>query len=821
MNIFTLTPECIFYGYVLALDQLSVAPAGAYSLRKLKSAYTASAIRVRRSSDNAETDIGFATTSQTRTNLASIPVNNNSGGTTTGVTMTTLGSGTEFGQSYVDVRWQGIATVAGFAQFGHSLSGAFNANIHAPVTEGLVYTISLGVRLVAGTVPAGTWVFRALNRSAVGGPTTQPALNVPAMTSILQRYAISFVPPGGSAYVQPNLYVPIALNEVVDFTVRFYSANVEQGVGNLRPLLQRNVPEVVAGVGDLDVERIATFVGGENLLLRSEEFDNGVWGKLGGVIVTGNNATAPNGTTTADTMTGTAITPQLILNQAVTRTINVGDTYTVSMWVRNATPNLVLRIARSGAGTYEDAVIPVPVSSVWQRISVSRTFVNAQTGVRFDIAMSGSTANVSLEMWGSQLNQGQLYDYNPTTSTAISLTTAQNAFIPTWYDQGRYWHATKRNLLSYTEEFDNVAWGKNGTIITNTSTAPNNTSTADLFIPSVGSSAKTITGTSEIPSTNSKSIYAKANGYRFIQLNYTSSFSLAIANFDLQDGVVTAQSLGVASIQNVGNGWYRCSFVVTGTGLGSGTHGFTVVDSGNATRAMAMTGDGTSGVLFWGGQIELGSTATEYQPILAGTPLNATQATAGNQPSIVTAGVVNTVNGKPSILYNGTTTVLSATIPLEVETTGLFVAFNGNQTLGGSTHKALLAGNGTSFLSIGTTYGFSYSANSANLGVSLGNGTIEQRVELPNTISNALEIVGFTRTGNSTRIIRNGVLGTAGTQNRTTGFTSSYNIGADPSNTRYYTGGISEITLFASALSTTDRQLLERNQGQYYNITVA
>jgi hypothetical protein len=41
------------------LDSLSVSGAAAYSLRKLRTAYTGNAIRVRRSSDSAETNIGF------------------------------------------------------------------------------------------------------------------------------------------------------------------------------------------------------------------------------------------------------------------------------------------------------------------------------------------------------------------------------------------------------------------------------------------------------------------------------------------------------------------------------------------------------------------------------------------------------------------------------------------------------------------------------------------------------------------------------------------------------------------------------------------
>jgi hypothetical protein len=51
---------------------------------------------------------------------------------------------------------------------------------------------------------------------------------------------------------------------VVDFTMRFYTANVEQGIGNARPLLQRNVPEVIADIGDLDTAALMAFVGAGN-----------------------------------------------------------------------------------------------------------------------------------------------------------------------------------------------------------------------------------------------------------------------------------------------------------------------------------------------------------------------------------------------------------------------------------------------------------------------------------------------------------------------------------------------------------------------------
>ena len=80
----------------------------------------------------------------------------------------------------------------------------------------------------------------------------------------MQRGAVTEVAVAGAAYIQPGIYIPVSYGEVVDVTIRFYAANVEQAVGNARPLLQRNVPEVVADVGDLDAEALLTFVGGGN-----------------------------------------------------------------------------------------------------------------------------------------------------------------------------------------------------------------------------------------------------------------------------------------------------------------------------------------------------------------------------------------------------------------------------------------------------------------------------------------------------------------------------------------------------------------------------
>jgi hypothetical protein len=84
------------------------------------------------------------------------------------------------------------------------------------------------------------------------------------VTSTLQRGAQIQVAAANAAYIQPNIYMSVNNGEVVDVTIRFYAANVELGVGNARPLLQRNVPETIADIGELDAEALLSFVGNDS-----------------------------------------------------------------------------------------------------------------------------------------------------------------------------------------------------------------------------------------------------------------------------------------------------------------------------------------------------------------------------------------------------------------------------------------------------------------------------------------------------------------------------------------------------------------------------
>ncbi len=110
---------------------------------------------------------------------------------------------------------------------------------------------------------------------------------------------------------------------------------------------------------------------------------------------------------------------------------------------------------------------------------------------------------------------------------------------------------------------------------------------------------------------------------RYVQLTFAGNrfTQLGYANFDLQLGALavvsgtSADTNRAASIENYGNGWYRCRLTSTcnASGTGIGFTSFLITASGDA-RGTGFTGV-TGDVLYgFGAQLETGSIATSYIP---------------------------------------------------------------------------------------------------------------------------------------------------------------------------------------------------------------
>jgi hypothetical protein len=225
------------------------------------------------------------------------------------------------------------------------------------------------------------------------------------------------------------------------------------------------------------------------------------------------------------------------------------------------------------------------------------TFTRASTATYFDSAGVMQTAAVNAPRW----------DYDPVTLALRGLLLED-----------------QRANLAFPSVVNNTTWTVGaGTLTLNAAVAPDGTNTASLFIDNATVSPHGMTTVSTVSYANATaytvSIYAKQASARGLQI-YTSGapFGAPFANFDLQAGTVGTTSGATATIQSVGNGWYRCIMTATTIAATSGVTFVTGLTNNlnNAPRSLSYAGTGT-GVFMWGAQTEAGGFATSYIPTTA------------------------------------------------------------------------------------------------------------------------------------------------------------------------------------------------------------
>ena len=183
--------------------------------------------------------------------------------------------------------------------------------------------------------------------------------------------------------------------------------------------------------------------------------------------------------------------------------------------------------------------------------------------------------------------------------------------------KGLLMEESRTNLILQSENLATTWSGIGRTISSDFSTAPDGLTTADKVVETTGGG---LHGTFQQPTTVSGStyigsMYVKAAGRNFAMVFTGASPGNGRYISIPADGTGTVLGLynanpSTVTLQYVGNGWYRVTILIVASATGTSLE---MYPSLTATVS-SYTGDGSSGILVWGAQVELGSFATSYIP---------------------------------------------------------------------------------------------------------------------------------------------------------------------------------------------------------------
>ena len=208
----------------------------------------------------------------------------------------------------------------------------------------------------------------------------------------------------------------------------------------------------------------------------------------------------------------------------------------------------------------------------------------------------------------------------------------------------------RTNLITYSEDFTDSSWSSDPTNahitrVANAATSPSGENNATKLI---GNNTTRNPSNAYIFATTSSgtpfvsSVFAKKGEYDYLIMTVGSYTSGAWSSFNLDNGTIHTQPTQAdttASIEDYGNGWYRCT--IMNTVSSSAICVLTPCVDGNLTTQYTNT---TNGIYVYGAQLENGSYATSYIPTSGSTVTR-------NQDIFTRDGIGSLINSEEGVLF--------------------------------------------------------------------------------------------------------------------------------------------------------------------------